>query len=110
LRPLSPVHVRASRGAEGVTIAWVRRTRTNGDAWEPAEVPLGEEAEHYAIDVLQGGAVRRTLASTVPMVLYPAAQELADFGAPQAALALRIAQVSPVVGRGFEAAITVPVF
>jgi hypothetical protein len=109
LKPLAPVHVRASRGPEGVTIAWVRRTRFNGDAWEPIDVPLGEEAERYEIDVLQDGAVHRTLASTVPMALYPATQELADFDAPQTVLALRVAQVSPIVGRGFEAAVTVPV-
>ena len=109
LKPLAPVHVRARRGPEGVTLTWVRRTRKDGDAWEPSDVPLGEDAERYEVDVLQGGAVLRTLASAVPTALYPAAQELADFGAPQAALALRVAQVSPVVGRGFEAVVTAPV-
>jgi hypothetical protein len=110
LKPLAPVHVRARRGPEGVTITWVRRTRKNGDAWEPADVPLGEDAERYEVDVLlQGGAVRRTLAGAVPTALYPAAQELADFSAPQATLDLRVAQMSPIVGRGFETRVTVPV-
>ena len=109
LKPLAPVHVRARRGPEGVTLTWVRRTRKDGDAWEPSDVPLGEDAERYEVDMLQGGAVLRTLASAVPTALYPAAQELADFGAPQAALALRVAQASLVVGRGFEAVVTAPV-
>ncbi len=44
LKPLAPVHVRARRGPEGVTLTWVRRTRKDGDAWEPSDVPLGEDA------------------------------------------------------------------
>jgi hypothetical protein len=109
LRPLGPVRVAARREEGGIRLSWIRRTRRGGDAWEPAEVPLGEDAERYAVDILRDGIVRRTLASNEPSVLYPAAQELADFGSPQTALALRVAQVSTAVGRGFERAVTVPV-
>jgi hypothetical protein len=102
LRPLSPVHVRARRDADGVHLAWIRRARRDGDAWEPVEVPLAEDSERYEVDIFAGAAVVRTLAVTAPEALYPAAQELADFGAPQAALSLRVAQMSAAVGRGFE--------
>jgi hypothetical protein len=109
LKPFAPVHVRARRDPDGVRIRWIRRTRHGGDAWEPIEVPLGEDAEAYEVDVLQGAAVKRTLSSSASEVLYPAAAELADFGAPQAALALRITQLSALVGRGFARMATVPI-
>ena len=109
LKPFAPVAVTARRSPQGVTLAWIRRTRRDGHAWEPVEVPLGEETERYEVGILNGSAVLRTLASLAPAVLYPAAQELADFGAPQASLNLSVAQMSAVVGRGFERAVTVAV-
>jgi hypothetical protein len=109
LKPLAPVHVRAHRDASGVTVSWIRRTRRDGDAWEPVDVPLGEDRERYEIDILHGTARVRMLASTGTEVLYATAQELADFGTSQATLTLRIAQLSASVGRGFERSVTVPV-
>jgi hypothetical protein len=109
LKPFSPVRVSARRNADGVTIRWIRRSRRDGDAWDPAEVPLGEETERYEIDVLQGADVVRTLTSDTPLALYAAADELADFGAPQGTLALRVAQMSATVGRGFAREVTVDV-
>ncbi|RAI42615.1 baseplate multidomain protein megatron [Rhodoplanes roseus] len=103
LRPLSPVHVRARRSAEGVRLSWIRRTRRDGDSWDVADVPLGEDGESYAVDILAGSTVVRTLATAGPAVLYAAADEIADFGAPQAGLSVRIAQVSAAVGRGVAA-------
>ncbi|HVL74270.1 MAG TPA: hypothetical protein VM434_20540, partial [Beijerinckiaceae bacterium] len=108
LRPLAPVHVRARREPGGIRIRWIRRTRRDGDAWEPAEVPLGESLEAYALDVLQGATTLRSFVVGVPECLYPAADELADFGAPQADLAVRVAQTN-AFGRGFETTVTVPV-
>jgi len=108
LRPLSPVHPRATRAAEGVRISWIRRTRRDGDSWTAGDVPLGEEREAYAVDVLSGATVVRTLNATEPSVLYPAADEIADFGAPQSSLIVRIAQLSATVGRGFSTSATFP--
>ena len=65
--------------------------------------------ERYEIDVLKGAGIVRTLTSTEPVVHYPAAQEIADFGAPQGILSLRIAQISTVAGRGFERSVSLPV-
>ncbi|MPZ55018.1 MAG: hypothetical protein GEU91_00700 [Rhizobiales bacterium] len=103
LRPLAPVHISARRSGEGVEISWIRRTRIDGDSWEAGEVPLGEESEAYAVDILDGETVLRTLTATAPALLYPAAEEIADFGAPQASLSVRVAQLSATVGRGFAA-------
>lgn len=100
LAPLPPVHVRARRVPEGVAFAFVRRSRVDADGWEPAEIPLGEAFERYTLDVMDGSTVRRTLTVDAPGTLYAAADEFADFGTPQAALTLAIAQVSAIVGRG----------
>ena len=109
LKPLAPVHVRARRDASGVALSWIRRARRDGDAWEPVETPLGEATEAYEVDILQAATLVRTLTSATPALLYPAAQELADFSAPQSALTLRVAQLSAMIGRGFEAKVIVPV-
>jgi len=103
LRPLAPVHVKAVRGASGVTISWIRRTRADGDSWT-GEVPLGEDSEAYEVDILSGTTVLRTLHATTLSALYAAADELADFGAAQTTLSLRVVQLSATVGRGFAAA------
>ncbi len=102
LMPLAPVHLKARRDAGGVTITWIRRTRIDGDTWV-GEVPLGEDGEQYAVDILSGGDVVRTLAVTSPSAFYAGADELADFGAAQTSLTVRVAQVSATVGRGFAA-------
>ena len=104
LKPLSPVHLRARREAGGVRLSFVRRTRVGGDNWELAEVPLSEEREAYEIEILAGNAVKRTLESASTGALYANAQEIADFGAAQTSLAVRVFQLSATVGRGFPAA------
>jgi GTA TIM-barrel-like domain/Putative phage tail protein len=102
LKPLAPVHLKAARVAGGVTISWIRRTRVDGDTWV-GEVPLSEDVEQYAIDILSGTEVVRTLKSATPSVLYASADEMSDFGAPQASLHLRVTQLSATVGRGIAA-------
>ena len=86
LKPLSPVHVRASRAGGDVTIGWIRRTRIGGDSWETPEVPLSEDFESYEVDVLDGADVVRTLTASAPSVVYTAAAQAADFGSRAARL------------------------
>ena len=100
LRPLSPTGLRARRGAGGVTVSWIRQTRSGGDGWDLAEVPLAEDSEVYGLSVLNGAAVVRTFNASVPQQFYSDAQMLADFGALPAALTLRVAQVSAAFGAG----------
>lgn len=100
LLPWSPVHVRGAREAGGVRISWIRRTRRGGDSWDAAEVPLGEDSEAYRVEILSGASVVRTLETGAPSALYAAADETADFGGPQAALSVRVAQLSAVAGAG----------
>ena len=106
-RPLSPSHVRGSRGGGDLAISWKRRTRIGGDAWEQREVPLAEDSEAYEADILSGVNVVRTLAAAAPTVIYTAAQQIADFGAPQSAVAVKIYQISQSFGRGTPRAATV---
>ncbi len=106
LQPLAPVHLRAARGGSGIVFSWTRRTRFDGDSWEALDVPLGESVEAYEIDILDGETVMRVLTASGPTVLYPAADEIADFGAPQSSIAVRVTQLSAVAGRGCPAQAT----
>lgn len=104
LRPLRPVHLQGKRDpATGDwTFIWVRRTRSDGDSWESTEVPLGEEAELYQLEILDGlgGTVLRTVHLTEPSFLYTAAMQTADFGSPQWNVPIRVTQVSVAFGAG----------
>src|SRR5882757_8481146 len=108
LKPLAPVHVAAVRASDGIHISWIRRARIDGDGWG-VEVPLGEETEAYALEILSGGAVVRSIACTTPQALYAAADELTDFGTPQTSLHVRVAQISATVGAGHAVEVTLAV-
>ncbi|MDE2383079.1 MAG: glycoside hydrolase/phage tail family protein [Alphaproteobacteria bacterium] len=100
LRPLAPAQIKLARDPAGLLISWIRRTRINGDSWELAEVPLGEDVESYQLTILAGGVVKRSLATSQPVYLYASADIAADFGAMPASLTLRVAQVSAAYGAG----------
>jgi hypothetical protein len=114
LRPFAPVHVeqpwRRARTPGDLTIRWIRRSRALvADSWNAPEVPLAEELEAYEVEIMDGAAVKRTLATTTTSVLYTAGDQIADFGVllgPGDALAIRIFQLSARVGRGTPQAVT----
>lgn len=105
LLPLAPVHVKAVRKPDGIQISWIRRTRLDGDGWN-AEVPLGEDGEAYRLEILSGSSVVRSIACTTAQALYAVADEVADFGALQPSLHLRVAQLSGTVGAGYPTELT----
>jgi hypothetical protein len=107
LRPFSPVHLAAVREQPSgdVRLSWISRTRVGGDSWV-AEVPLGEEVEDYAVTILNGAGVVRTLRVGAPEALYTAAEQTADFGGLPGSLTWTVAQVSRVYGAGVPAEIT----
>lgn len=109
LRPLSPVQARARRTTAGVELGWIRRTRIDGDAWDLVEVPLGEASEAYRVEIFDGPTVVRTFTVAAPRLTYAAADEIADFGAVQPFLDIRIAQLSATVGAGEALEVTVKV-
>jgi len=114
LVPFAPVHVaqpwRTARSPGDLTIRWTRRSRALvADAWEQVEVPLAEDLESYDVQMLDGASVKRTLTSSTTSVLYTAAQQTTDWGAPLGpgqTLAIRIFQLSNRLGRGDPAAVT----
>jgi hypothetical protein len=114
LVPFAPIHVtqpwRTARSPGDLTIRWTRRSRAMvADAWEQVEVPLAEDLESYDVQILDGAAVKRTLTSTTTSVVYTAAQQTADWGAPFGpgqTQAIRIYQLSNRLGRGDPAAVT----
>ena len=101
LRPYAPAHLAARRGASGaITLHWVRRTRTGGDAWEAAEVPLAEVQERYRVRVLLGGTPVREAEATAPEWSYSATAQAADGVAGPVTFA--VAQISQIFGPGLE--------
>jgi hypothetical protein len=106
LRPLSPVHLSGARNGGDLTISWIRRTRIGGDSWDTEDVPLSEASEAYDVDILDGTTVKRTLSVTSASALYTAAQQTADFGAPQTQVSVMVYQKSAAYGRGSARAAT----
>lgn len=100
LTPLSPVHLLARRQPDGIRLSWVRRGRLSADSWTPAEIADDEGFERYRVDILDGTMPIRTVETTASGWLYPAADELADFGAPQPAVSFRVAQAGKRVPWG----------
>ena len=100
LRPLRPAQIRMAAAAGGSNISWIRRTRTDGDLWELAEVPLGEATEQYRLEIYAGTLLKRSLVLSAPNYFYSSADFTADFGGSPAAVKLRVAQISATVGAG----------
>ena len=108
LRPFAVCQVdqpwRTARSPGDLTIRWIRRSRAlAADSWEAAEVPLAEDSEAYAVDILDGATRKRSLQVASASALYTAAQQIADWGAllaPGSTLAIRVFQISQTYGRG----------
>ena len=87
-----------------ISISWVRWTQIDGELKDGTGlVPLGEASETYEVDILDGpgGAVKRTLTSASPGVVYANADVVADFGAVPSVLSVAVYQISAIAGRGF---------
>ncbi|MCE4223079.1 hypothetical protein HCU64_04895 [Methylobacterium sp. C25] len=108
--PLRPVHLRARREADGVRFTWIRRARRDADAWEPAEIPLDEASESYALDIFRDdGSLARSLSAGTSTTLYSAADEADDFGGVQTIIEAAVAQIGGIAGRGPATHARVPV-
>ena len=114
LRPFSVGHVeqpwRTARSPGDLTIRWMRRSRSlAADTWGAGDVPLAEDNESYEAEIRDGGTIKRTLTATTTSALYTAAQQTADWGAPLGpgqSLAIRIYQLSALIGRGAGRSVT----
>lgn len=108
LETFSPVYVHGERdSSEDLTITWIRRDRLHETMRSGVELPNSEASESYSIDIMNGSSVVRTLTSSTPSVVYTAADQTTDFGAPVPEVAVRIYQLSAIVGRGTPAEATI---
>lgn len=108
LETFSPVYVRGERdSSEDVTITWIRRDRLHQTMRDGVELPISEASESYSIDIMDGASVVRTLTSSTTSVVYTAADQITDFGAPVPEVNVRIYQLSAIVGRGTPTEATV---
>jgi hypothetical protein len=98
LRPYPIAHLRSSVLAGDVHLAWKRRTRIDGDTWQSAEVPLGEETEAYQIRVIQGMAIIAEYTANQPQFVYTADMRISD--GVSGAFEVAVAQLSPSFGPG----------
>ena len=81
----------------------MRRTRIGGDSWDGVEVPLGEDAERYEIDILDGSDVVRTLAATTPSRHLHRRRADRRLRRPAVRHLVRVYQLSATFGRGTPA-------
>ena len=77
LRPFSVAFAvqpwRTARSPGDLTISWARRSRAlAADNWEAVEVPLAEDTEAYAVEILDGVMIKRTLRTATTNALYTA--------------------------------------
>ena len=107
LMPLSPVRLKARSVTGGIQIDFTRRGRIDADAWEPLDIPLGEDSAAYEITISRPSGTARVLRTPVPSALYASADMAADFPATPGTLEISVCQLSSAVGRGFAASSSV---
>ena len=75
LLPFSPAQLRGVPQPGGaLLLTWLRRTRaSSGDSWVLVDVALGEATEAYDLEILNGAAVVRTVASANPLASFSSA-------------------------------------
>jgi len=108
LRPYSPSHLKSVTAAGGDRqLSWIRRTRIDGDSWASVEVPLGEAAESYLVQILQGQALLRSTTVSTPVWTYTQGQQVAD--AVTLPFTVQVAQISDRYGAGLFKGIVIDV-
>ena len=112
LKPLSPIALNGSRHPTtgDWSLTWVRRTRAGGEWRDFVDAALSESSEQYIVDIYADAGyttVKRRITASTPACAYSSALQVADFGANQATLYLKLYQVSADVGLGYPLATTV---
>lgn len=109
LTPLSPVHLKARRQAEGgLAVSWIRRGRVDADGWEGEDIPLGEEGEAYRVEVATDtGTRKRSVTVGSPSWIYPSAALSADFPSRPATAVVTVRQTSAAAGPGIAARLAI---
>jgi len=96
LRPPAPVDLRATRLGDGtIRITWTRRSRT-GWAWLEGDAPLGEESEHYRLEIMPSTGSPRAVSVSTPHYDYTLAEQAMDGAAGTTALTIAVAQLGSI--------------
>jgi hypothetical protein len=67
------------------------------------DTPLNESIEQYSVEIYNtGDQLIRTFTVNAETVLYTGVNRLADLGSFTTAFYVKIYQITPVIGRGFE--------
>jgi hypothetical protein len=104
LMPLSPVHLRAERHAEGgIVFGWIRRGRVDADGWLGPDIPLGEDREAYLAELLVDGVPVRSAEVPAAQWALAAADLEPDLSALPLSVTLRVRQLSGAIGPGIPA-------
>jgi hypothetical protein len=98
LRPYPVSHLRMTDQAGDFRFDWKRRTRIDGDSWQAAEVPLGEEIESYQVRINKDSVIVAEYGVTEPHFLYTAAMRAQDM--VSGAFRVSVAQLSVSFGPG----------
>lgn len=112
LKPLSPIALNGSRHPTtgDWSMTWVRRTRAGGEWRDFVDAALSESSEQYIVDIYADAGyttVKRRITASTPACAYSSALQVADFGANQATLYLKLYQVSADVGLGYPLTTTI---
>jgi hypothetical protein len=103
LLPWSPCHLQARRTQSGIQLSWVRRASGDGDSWALPDVSPPIALEGYRVSVQNSaGTLLRTTDVQGPSYLYPAVEELADFGALQTQITVSVCQLGPTGRLGYR--------
>lgn len=93
LLPLSPVHLRAERQANGDTvISWIRRSRAGWGWGDGMDAPLAEEFDRYSIVFEPDAGPARVIECNAPTLLYEQSTRLLDLAAGATAMNVAIRQ------------------
>jgi hypothetical protein len=98
LRPYPVAHLRYSDQSGDLKFTWKRRTRIDGDSWQSAEVPLGEELEAYLVRITLGAANVAEYGVSSPEFTYTSTMRALD--GVTGAFDVSVAQVSQRFGAG----------
>jgi hypothetical protein len=107
-KPYAPAQLGGGRNAANdVVLNWSRRTRLGGSWNNYADVPLGETAAAYVVEIYSSGTyatLKRTITGiTSETTTYTAAQQTTDGLTPGNPVYFIVYQVSSVVGNGYGA-------
>lgn len=100
LRPYSVAHLNAVKMSNGdLMISWRRRTRIDGDGWDAAEVPIGEDWESYSVTIRDQAdiQIRSEVVAEAEYLYLASAQNQDGISTPYW---VEVSQLSNVYGAG----------